>query len=123
MPKPKPPPSLAKAGRALWRSIQNDLEDGWQLDSREQHSLAQACRAEDHLSRLDAIVEKDGATIEGSRGQVTVHPCLVESRHLRGLQLRLLSIIEMSSPSAARQSATPAQSRARHAATVRWSRN
>ena len=118
--KPKPPTSLGKAGRALWRSIQNDLEDGWQLDTRELHSLSQACRTEDDLSRLDAIVDKEGATVEGSRGQVTVHPCLVEARQLRVVQLRLLSAIELADPYVKRQSATPAQARGRHAANVRW---
>ncbi len=43
---PKPPAGLGKAGRALWRSIQNDLEDGWALDARELHLLARACRTE-----------------------------------------------------------------------------
>ena len=118
--KPKPPTSLGKAGRALWRSIQADLEAGWELDARELHLLERSCRTADDLARLDAIVDKEGATIEGSRGQTVVHPALVEARQLRLVQLRLLSPIELADPYVKRQSATPAQSRARHAAEVRW---
>ena len=100
MSKPKPPSTLGRAGRALWRSIQNDLEADWQLDSRELHSLWQACRSEDHLARLDAIVSEEGAVVEGSRGQVTVHPCLVEARQLRMVQLKLLAVLELADPGA-----------------------
>ena len=119
--KPKPPTSLGKAGRALWRSIQNDLEAGWELDARELKLLERACRTEDDLVSLEAIVDRDGATVEGSRNQVTVHPALVEARQLRLVQLRLLSTLELSDPYVKRESSsTPAQSRARHAAEVRW---
>ena len=118
--KPKPPTGLKKAGRALWRSIQSDLEPGWELDARELHMLERACRTEDDLTCLEAIVDKEGATVDGSRGQTVVHPALVEARQLRVVQLRLLSVLEMADPYVKRQSATPAQSRARHAAELRW---
>ena len=94
----KPPASLGKAGRALWRSVQADLDDGWGFDSRELNSLAQACRVADDLARLDEIVDRDGPTISGSRGQITAHPCLIEARQLRGVQQRLLAGIELADP-------------------------
>ena len=117
---PKPPTALGKAGRALWRSILGDLEDGWELDARELHILERACRTQDDLALLEEQVDEIGAVVEGSRGQVVVNPALVEARQLRLVQLRLLSVIEMADPHIARQSATPAQARARHAAEVRW---
>ena len=117
---PKPPTGLGKAGKALWRSIHRDLEAGWELDARELHLLERACRTADDLAVLEATVDKEGATVEGSRGQTVVHPALVEARQLRVVQLRLLSVIEMADPFVSRQSSTPAQSRARHAADTRW---
>jgi len=116
---PKPPTGLGKAGKALWRAIQRDLQDGWALDAREAHMLERACRTADDLAVLEATVDKEGATVEGSRGQTVVHPALIEARQLRVVQLRLLSVLELADPSG-QQSATPAQSRARRAAEARW---
>lgn len=120
MPKHAPPTGLGEAGKALWGCIVNDLADGWELDARELHFLAQACTIEDELVLLEAAVDSSGATTEGSRGQTVVHPALSEARQLRLTQLRLLSAIEMTDPQAAVRSSTPAQARARRAANARW---
>jgi P27 family predicted phage terminase small subunit len=114
------PKTLGEAGKALWRAILADLPNNWQLDARELHVLERACQCADDLVVLDAAVERDGATVKGSRGQPTVHPALSEARQLRLVQLRLLSTLEMSDPQEAIRNATPAQSRARKAAEARW---
>jgi len=115
---PRAPHGLGKHGKALWKTIHDDLDEGWELDARETDALTRACRTADELALLEAAVDRDGATVEGSRGQVTVHPALVESRQLRLAQLRLLSVIEMADPETAVRS-TPAQLHARRAARVR----
>jgi P27 family predicted phage terminase small subunit len=118
--RPKPPPSLGKAGAELWRSIVRDLADGWELDSRELALLERACRCSDELVRLEAAIDADGITTDGSKGQVRVHPALVEARQLRLTQLRLLGSLELSDPAESVRSATAAQQQARRAAQIRW---
>ena len=115
-----PPTGLGRAGARLWRSVLGDLDAGWELDARELHLLRRACRCADELEQLEDVVDRDGATGPGSRGQLVVHPALTEARQLRLTQLRLLSAIEMVDPVEARRSATPAQARARQAAEARW---
>lgn len=117
---PRGPGDLKAAGKALWKSILADLSEGWELDARELHFLARACRCADELAALEKAVDRDGFTVEGSRGQTTVHPALGEARQLRLVQLRLLGAIEMVDPRAAARAATPKQARARDAANVRW---
>jgi len=114
------PTGLAKDGKALWKAILDDLGPGWELDAREIHFLTRACRCADELEKLQKAIDEDGVTVEGSRGQPIVHPALSEARQLRLVQMRLLGAIEVTDPKDAIRSATPAQSRARHAANVRW---
>ena len=119
---PRPPKALGAPGRALWRSILGDLGESWELDAREFELLGRACRCADELAQLEAAVDRDGATVEGSRGQTVAHPALSEARQLRLVQLRLLGAIEMVDPVEAKRSATPAQAQARKAAEARWAR-
>jgi len=120
MARPRVPSDLKKDGKALWKSILDDLDAEWELDAREIHFLARACRCADELAMLQKEIDKSGVTVEGSRGQVIVHPALVEARQLRLVLLRLLSAIEMVDPSASIRAATPAQARGRKAAETRW---
>ena len=69
---------------------------------------------------LDAAVERDGATVKGSRGQLVVNPALSEARQLELVQLRLLSALELVDPKASRT--TPTEARARRGASARWNR-
>jgi phage terminase small subunit len=118
--RPKPPASLDKAGTELWKSIVGDIAEGWELDSRELALLERACRCSDELVRLEAAIDADGVTTGGSKGQVRVHPALVEARQLRLTQLRLLGSLELSDPAESVRSPTASQKRARRAAEVRW---
>ncbi len=97
-----------------------DLDDGWELDHRELVLLRQAALIGDQLADLDAVLQRDGLTVAGSRGQTIVHPALSESRQLRLAQLRLLGALELVDPQSAKRSATPAQARAHRAAETRW---
>ena len=119
---PKPPGELGAAGKALWKALHADLDLAWELDARELHLLARACGCADHLAALEAVVAADGVTATGSRGQAVVHPALSEIRQMKLAQARLLSAIEVVDPVEAVRPATPAQGRARRAATKRWTR-
>ena len=94
------------------------MSPGWELDARELHLLARACRCADELDALEAAVDEAGPVVPGSRGQVVVHPALSEARQLRLVQARLLGAIELADPTAA--GATSSQRRARKAAEARW---
>lgn len=117
---PKPPVGLKASGKALWRSIVGGLEEGWTFDERELALLREAAVVADQLADLDAVLERDGLTVAGSRGQTVVHPALTEARQLRLAQLRLLGAIELVDPAIAKRNATHASRRARMAAEARW---
>ena len=117
---PKPPSGLKAAGKRLWKAIIGDLEAGWALDRRELHLLERACRCEDEMRDLEAAVDRDGPTATGSKGQVVVHPAVLECRQLRLTQLRLLAALELEDPEGSATRATPASKRARRAARARW---
>lgn len=120
---PRAPKGLGLPGRGLWKAILGDVSEGWQLDKRELHLLERACRVEDEMRLLEAVVDKEGVTALGSKGQAVVHPAVLEGRQLKLAQLRLLSSLELEDPAAARVGATPASKRARRAAESRWGRN
>jgi hypothetical protein len=121
-PRPEPPADLRDAGRELWAAIMGDLAPGWELDARERHLLARAARCADDAAALEQAIDRDGATVEGSRGQTIVHPAIAEARQLRLAELRLLRDIETVDPAVTRSRATPSARRARRAAEVRWNR-
>lgn len=122
MARKKPPAGLKGPGRALWRSILADLDDGWELDARELDLLRRACRCADELAKLEAEIDRAGVVVEGSHGQARTNPAIAEARQLRLVLLRCLSAIELDDPTEAARSSTPAEARARKAANARWSR-
>ena len=95
---PRSPAGLKEPGKALWKAILSDLEPDVELDKRELHLLGRACRTEDEIAALEQAVDRDGVTVNGSRGQVVSHPALTEARHHRLVQLRLLSAISTERP-------------------------
>lgn len=79
---PAPPAGLGAAGQGLLASILGGVEEGWELDQRELHLLERACRIEDQIAALELVLEAEGPTTKGSRGQVVVNPAQSESRQL-----------------------------------------
>jgi hypothetical protein len=103
---PKPPQGLRDTGKGLWRAIIADLGQGWRLDALELHFLERSCRIEDELHELERVIDTEGLTTAGSRGQTTIRPALAEARQLRLVQgTKKLSSL-----------------RAGHAARARWQR-
>jgi phage terminase small subunit len=120
------PIGLGKEGRALWRSIVDDIasrgdeETGFELDPRELAMLEQGCRLADQLVELEAIVAKQGRTVRGSTGQVVLHPGIAEIRQHRLALQRILGSIGIDTGAGEKTGASA--NRARHAANARWSR-
>lgn len=119
---PRVPGGLAASGKRLWKAIWLDLDEGWELDSREVELLERACATADHIALLEGVVARDGVTAAGSKGQVVAHPALLELRQQKLALLRLLGALELVDPAVARGRATPAAQRARRAAEARWGR-
>lgn len=73
------PDGLGDRGSRFWRQVTSEFV----LRADEQQLLTEACRMLDLVDRLADVVDDDGATTSGSRGQLTVHPCLSELRQVR----------------------------------------
>jgi hypothetical protein len=116
-PPPRPPAGLGVQGRALWARITKALV----LDPGEYPLLSAACHQADKMASLEACIRRDGATVRGSKGQPRLNPAIAEVRQGRLAMARLLSGISMPNEAGAPQ--TIRQTRAKHAADVRWSRN
>jgi hypothetical protein len=72
---PRPPKALGKAGKALWRLVQEEyaIEDAGGLAH-----LLQACRAEDDITTWRRTVEADGAVLLDRFGQKKPHPLVTQ---------------------------------------------
>jgi P27 family predicted phage terminase small subunit len=95
---PKPPRGLGAPGRALWRRIVADVEEGWRLDERDLALLSAAASAADRVSELEALVERDGLMIRGSKGQDRLHPAVSEARMQRALVSAMLVKVDLKAP-------------------------
>jgi len=120
------PTGLGKEGRALWRSVIDDVasrgtdELDCELDPRELKLLEHACRVEDRIVALQELVDKQGLRVRGSKGQQVLNPAIAEIRQQQIVQQRLLGQIGLDVGTGEKTGA--ASNRARHAAQARWSR-
>src|SRR5215216_1650018 len=114
----KPPTGLQKAGDGSGRRSSTTSGQEGRLDARELHLVERACRVEDELRQLEAVVDHDGMMSTGSTGQAVVHPALAEARQLRLVQTCLLGQIELCSPEAGTRTASSAY--ASRASRARW---
>lgn len=110
----RPPADLARGGpgRALWR----DVTKRYDPTELEAPILAEACRTVDRLEELRTVIEADGVTILGSKGQRRLHPALAEERLARLVLARLTGMLRIpdEAPVSARSAA------ASRAANTRW---
>ncbi len=114
-PKPKAPPRLAAAGRALWKRIIADFE----LDVYDLILLECAARQADDVASLEALLAEQGLVVEGSQGQPRLSAVVTELRQSRLAFSRLLA--EVGLPNDDQEAgASPASRRAQKAADSRW---
>ena len=116
--RPKPPAGLMAAGKALWRSILDDLPEAVEFDAREVALLAQAARQADDIAGLEEAIRRDGITVKGSTGQPRLNAALSELRQSRLALGRLLGALEFPTEDGKPESAS--SQRARRAAHTRW---
>jgi len=81
-----PPEELSEAALVLWREVVTEYE----LGPHELALLEHAVRVQTTCSDLDALVQAEGAMLEGR-----VHPALVELRLQRVLLSRLIASLRI----------------------------
>lgn len=116
-PRPRAPVGLAKAGRALWRS----LTGAYEFDLVEMAILAAACRQADDIAALEDAIAVDGVTVVGSAGQPRLNAAITEVRQGRLALGRLLGQLAIPLDAEGRPM-TEASRRAQRAANARWNR-
>jgi hypothetical protein len=113
--KPAPPADLGGRGRKFWRATVAAFE----LSAVEMELLVESCRLLDECEALRSAVDRDGATVAGSSGQVRVNPAIGELRQHRLALGRLLAQLALPDVDD-RSLATPRTASARTATAARW---
>lgn len=112
--KPKPPSTLADAGRALWREHVKDYD--FRVD--ELAVLELACKTADMIAVLDKAWDELGKPFmtRGSMGQDVIHPLIGERRTQQSQLAALLGKLKIPDGVPAGVAVNPA----RAAADSRW---
>lgn len=109
--KPAAPKGIEAAGRKLWREIIKQYD----LRPDELSVLADACREEDLIARMQAKLD-DADTeliVHGSMGQPVANPMVQEIRQHRRTKLAILASLKLpDAPAGVGNGSTPAQQRA-----------
>ncbi len=113
--KPSPPPGLAVRGRAFWRQAVKEYD----FDMAEVQLLTEVARGLDECEVLHGVVEEQGRTVRGSRGQLVAHPALAELRQTRLMLGRLLAQLALPNVDGV-SLPSPIQARGRGGAAQRW---
>ena len=112
-------PALPSRGAVFVAAV---LEE-YDLGADERELLVEVERVLDELDVLHAAIERDGRFVEGSRGQLVVHPAVAEARQGRVVLLRLLGTLGLAlAEDDGAPMPTPAQLRARTGAAAKWSK-
>jgi hypothetical protein len=86
-----PPEGLDAAGEQLWRDVVETEDGPMELRPDERAILAQACRVADRIDELRGLLDEAESLLSiGSRGNVVMHPAVVEERQQRDLLAKLL---------------------------------
>jgi hypothetical protein len=72
-----------------------DLAPDWELGRRELVLLGLACRQADMAAALDAVMQRDGPMVRGSKDQQVLHPAIAEARRARLACERLLGALRL----------------------------
>ena len=120
MSNPKTPraPALGPRGRQLWKHVTGDYE----LSAPETELLIEACRTADLCEQLQHLVDQDGLTSIGSKGQTRANPLLAELRAARLVFLRVLASLDLPDDAGAPVVLPTRTVGARAGARARWSR-
>ena len=125
----KAPTDLGPAGRKLWRDVVAKMaESDAQPDARECQILHSACSLKDRVVGLEELMRSEPPTTSGSKGQIVLHPALIEIRNTHREIAQLLCRIDLApfdddtggSIGIQISSASLRSVKARNAANARW---
>lgn len=85
------PKNLGAGGRALWSAI----EKPYDLRPDELRVLGAACREQDLIDTMQAVLDESDLMIKGSMGQQVVHPLVSEIRQHRTVLAALLRSLKL----------------------------
>ena len=90
--KPKAPKTLQKAGKAIWKKLQEEfaIEDAAGLEL-----LRKIAEYEDQIVEMTAQIETDGRTFLDRFKQIKAHPLLAARRDLQSAQLHTLKALNL----------------------------
>ena len=88
---PQPPDGLSEAAVRQWWAV----VEAFELEAHEEALLREACRTLSACDELAEVVEADGPTTTGSKGQTVVHPALAELRQQRLALARLYASLRL----------------------------
>src|SRR4051794_759408 len=77
---PKPPAKLPPEARGMWQQLQQEygiVDEGGRV------VLAAACEAFARMREAQALVDKEGLTVEDRFGQKKPHPAIIVERDMR----------------------------------------
>lgn len=83
--------ALGERGQRLWDSIMADLEG----DQHDSDLVLETCRILDVIDALAEAVDRDGVTVEGSRGQTVINPAVQEMRQQQVTFSRLIAQLNL----------------------------
>lgn len=63
------PAGLGPSGRALWRRVEGDLEQGLVFDAGEREVLRQACHASDRLAEVRRDIRERELWVDSPKGE------------------------------------------------------
>lgn len=109
------PQGLGERGARLWSSIMDDLEG----DQHDADLVLETCRILDVIDDLAAAVERDGVTVEGSRGQIVINPAVQEMRQQQVTFSRLIAQLNLDEAELGAM-LTARQASARRAGQAKW---
>lgn len=108
------PTGLARSA-TLWDAVTTN----YQLRPDELRLLEDCCYEMDIIDRLQEAVDGDGVTVQGSMGQMVIHPAIQEVRQHRNVLKQMLAKLGL--PDAPGGAASDSD-RARRVAHARWQR-
>ena len=88
-------PHRRSAGAQLRARIDRELGEGLVWDHRELEIIDHAGALADTIEALEAILRRDGLVVEGSTGQLRLHPAVAELRASRVAMLRMLDALKL----------------------------
>lgn len=116
MKSPVPPKGLQPRGRKLWK----ELHARYEFDPHEAEAVLEVCRTLDVIDLLAGAIQRDGAMIMGSQGQMVLNSAVAELRQQRASYARLVAQLNLDGAESGEGMKSPRSASASATAKRRW---